>query len=329
MHIQSLFKTTIACFAAALTLTGCTMQPEAFGNSDKLQVVCTVFSEYDWVREVLGDRIDNADVNYLLDNGADLHSYQPTAMDMAKIAGCDLFIYVGGESEHWVPDALAEATNKEMQTICLLDVIGDAAREEELKEGMQAHEEEEEEGEEEGPEYDEHVWLSLRNAQKAVNVIEEKLAALDAANAAVYAQNAADYCTRLQELDGRIQSVVDGAQNKTLIFGDRFPFRYFTEDYGLDYYAAFIGCSAETEASFETVVFLANKVDELGCKTVYTIENSDQSIAQTVVNNTKTKDQQIAFLNSIQSVTKKQIDAGTTYLSLMEDNYQVLADTLQ
>ena len=329
MHIQTLMKTTIACFTAAITLTGCSVQPQVIGSSEKLQIVCTSFSEYDWVREVLGSHADSAEVTYLLDSGDDLHSYQPTAMDMAKIADCDLFVYVGGESEHWVPDALAEATNKEMQTVSLMEVIGDAAKEEELKEGMQGEEEEGEEEEEEGPEYDEHVWLSLRNAQTSVNAIAEKLSAIDPANAADYAANAGGYCTRLQELDGKFRTLVDGAQNKTLIFGDRFPFRYFVDDYGLDYYAAFIGCSAETEASFETVIFLANKVDELGARTVYTIENSDASIAQTIVENTKTKDQQIATLNSIQSVTKQQISEGMTYLSLMEGNYNVLQETLQ
>ncbi|MCR4647225.1 MAG: metal ABC transporter substrate-binding protein [Oscillospiraceae bacterium] len=323
------YKAAAFCLAAMMGLTGCAMQPEATGSSDHLRIVCTVFPEYDWVREVLGDHMKDAEVTYLLDNGADLHSYQPTAMDMAEIATCDLFVYVGGESEHWVSDALAEATNENMQTVCLMEVIGDAAKEEELKEGMQGEEEEEEGEEEEGPEYDEHVWLSLRNAQTSVNAIAEKLSVIDAANAADYAANAGGYCTRLQELDGKFRTLVDGAQNKTLIFGDRFPFRYFVDDYGLDYYAAFIGCSAETEASFETVIFLANKVDELGARTVYTIENSDASIAHTIVENTKTKDQQIATLNSIQSVTKQQISEGMTYLSLMEGNYTVLQDTMQ
>lgn len=319
-------KMAAACLIAALSLTGCAQTGAEAVKKDSLQIVCTVFPEYDWVREVLGTHFEEAQVTYLLDSGADLHSYQPSALDMSQIAECDLFVYVGGESEHWVPDALAEAVNKEMQTVSLLEVIGDAAREEELKEGMQG---DEEEGEEEGPEYDEHMWLSLRNAQTATSAIAERLAAIDPQNAADYAANAADYCNRLQALDDRFRTLADSAENKTLIFGDRFPFRYFTEDYGLDYYAAFAGCSAETEASFETVIFLANKTDELGCKTIYTIENSNQSIAKTIVDNTKTKDQQIATLNSIQSVTKQQIADGTTYLSLMEDNYNVLSDTLK
>ena len=322
MKFQSLYRSMAVCLASAMLLTGCSAQMDSPGASEKLQVVCTGFPEYDWVRAVLGDHLEQAEVSYLLDNGADPHSYQPTAMDMAKIAGCDLFVYVGGESEHWVPDALAEATNPDMQTVCLLDVIGDAAKEEELKEGMQA--EEEEEGEEEEPEYDEHVWLSVQNAQIFVTEILQKLTLLDPSNGTDYASNAGAYCAKLQALDAEFTTLVEQAEQNTLVFADRFPFRYFAEDYGLDYYAAFPGCSAETEASFETVVFLANKVDELGCRTIFTIENSDQSIAKTVVANTQTKDQQIAVLNSIQSVSKKQIEEGTTYLSLMEANYEVL-----
>ncbi|MBR3631046.1 MAG: zinc ABC transporter substrate-binding protein, partial [Oscillospiraceae bacterium] len=203
------------------------------------------------------------------------------------------------------------------------------AREEEQKEGMQAEEEEEEDGEEEAPEYDEHVWLSVQNAQKGTAAILKALSVLDPANAQAYTANTESYLHELQVLDGKFQALFTRADQKTLIFADRFPFRYFVEDYGLDYYAAFPGCSAETEASFETVVFLANKVDELGCKTVYTIENSDQSLARTIISNTSTKDQKIAVLNSAQSVTKEQIAQGTTYLSLMEENYQVLADTLK
>lgn len=324
MFRNTLQKIAAACLAAAFSLTGCG-QISTGGSTDNIQIVCTGFPEYDWVREVLGSHSEHADVTYLLDSGADLHSYQPTALDMAKIAECDLFVYVGGESEQWVPDALAEAVNKELQTVCLLEVIGDAAREEELKEGMEAEEDDEEEG---APAYDEHIWLSLHNAETGTEAIRDRLTALDPANAADYTANAADYCARLAELDQRFQALADSAQNKTLIFGDRFPFRYFVEDYGFDYYAAFIGCSAETEASFETVIFLADKVDALGCRTVYTLENSNQSIARTIVENTSTKDQQIAALNSIQSVTARQIADGTTYLSLMEENYSVLKDTL-
>ena len=164
---------------------------------------------------------------------------------------------------------------------------------------------------------------------RVCGVIAEKLCLLDSAHADDYRSNLAAYTQKLDTLDQEFQTLTDSAEQKTLLFGDRFPFRYFTEDYGLDYYAAFVGCSAETEASFETVVFLANKVDELGLDTVYTIENSDSSIARTIIENTKNKDQQIAVLNSIQSVTAQQIRDGATYLSLMQQNYDVLKASMK
>lgn len=491
-------------------------------TGENLSIVCTIFPEYDWVKQVLGSHAEHAEITYLLDSGMDLHSYQPTALDMAKIADCDLFVYVGGESDEWVEDALAESVNPNMQVISLMDAMGDAAKEEELKEGMEhdhehehehaeiteddiqerglkdfagnwqslfplleageldeyvehhaeengepedevrqelagkwgcdateisiegdkieftfadgtkksgeyqsagyapvltedgdihaviyryerisgdspkyvmfndhgyepataehfhiyygddtdfdttkenfpynpffipaeldgagaiealeghshskteSHDHEEEEHDhdhEEGEvEYDEHVWLSLKNAKKFCTEIADKLSILDSANKDDYAANLDAYTARLDALDGDFQALADGAKQKTLVFGDRFPFRYFVDDYGLDYYAAFVGCSAETEASFETIVFLASKMDELGCGTIFTIENSDQKIAQTIIGNTKAMNQKIAALNSLQSVTKEQVSSGAAYLTLMQENYNVLKGALQ
>ena len=536
---------TIACLIAALSLTGCAGTSAATNDptiaattaeqaenattadtaaSKPLSIVCTIFPEYDWVREIMGSHAENAEITYLLDNGVDLHSFQPTASDMIKIAECDLFIYVGGESDEWVENALAEAVNPNMQVINLMDVLGDSAKEEELKEGMQEgehehdhdheHEEIEEEDikdreltdfagnwqslyplleageldeyvehhaeeheepaeevkkeleekwgcdvtavsvdgtkieftfadgtkksgdykyagyspvladdgdiqavryqyeavsgdspkfvmfndhgyepgnaehfhiyygdredfektlesfsfnpffiheglngeeavevleghnhnkkdehEEEGEEhehhhedgeveYDEHVWLSLKNAKVLCSEISDKLCTLDAANAEDYKANLTAYTEKLDALDSDFQTLVDGASVKTVVFGDRFPFRYFVDDYGLDYYAAFIGCSAETEASFETVAFLSQKVDELGVSTVFTIENSDQKIAKTIIENTKDKNQKILALNSLQSVSNEQIQGGMTYLGLMQENYDTLKEAL-
>ena len=304
---------------------------EAETSSDKkLKIVTTIFPEYDWVKQILGDESSNADLTMLLDDGVDLHSYQPTAEDIAKISDCDLFIYVGGESDAWVDDALKEAVNKNMKVINLLDVLGSTVKEEEVVEGMEAEEEEEEseDGEEE-PEYDEHVWLSLKNAQTLCEKIGSDLAELDSANAAVYEKNTEDYVEALSELDKKYQDTVDAASRKTLLFGDRFPFRYMVDDYGLDYYAAFVGCSAETEASFETISFLAKKVDELGLKHVMTIEKSDQKIAKTIIENTKDKNQKILTLDSMQSTTSDDVANGTTYLSVMSDNLNVLSEALQ
>ncbi len=296
-------------------------------GEEKLQIVTTIFPEYDWVEAVLGDLSDQAEVTLLLDNGVDLHSYQPTVEDIKKVATCDLFLYVGGESDGWVADALKESTNKDMEVINLLDVLGESVKEEEVKEGMEA-EEEEEEGEEEEVEYDEHVWLSLKNASVLVNAIAESLEKMDPDHASSYQNNAKDYEAQLAALDADYQEAVDAATTKTLLFGDRFPFRYLVDDYGLDYYAAFVGCSAETEASFETIRFLADKVDELSLKSVMTIENSDQRIAQTIIQNTKSQDQKILTLDSMQSTTSEDIANGTTYLSVMEENLEVLKEAL-
>lgn len=222
-------------------------------GSKPLKIVTTIFPEYDWVREILGDKADHAEVTMLLDNGVDLHSYQLTADDIIKISDCDLFIHVGGESDGWVEDALKEAANKDMQVINLLDVLGEQVKEEEVVEGMEAEEEESEDEDE--PEDDEHVWLSLKNAETLCNAITDALEEIDPANKDAYAANTASYLEKLAALDGEYQTVVDNAARKTVLFGDRFPFRYLVDDYGLSYYAAFAGCSAETEASFETYFF--------------------------------------------------------------------------
>ena len=296
-------------------------------DNTKLSIVTTIFPEYDWVRQKLGENQANVDLTMLLDKGVDLHSYQPSADDMVKVSKCDLFIYVGGESDTWVDDALKSAQNKNMKVINLLDVLGNSVKEEEQVEGMQA-EEEEEEGEEEGPEYDEHVWLSLKNAKTLCSSIADALCEIDSKNANVYKKNLNEYTKNLDALDKEYQQAVNGAKYDTLVFGDRFPFRYMVDDYFLKYYAAFVGCSAETEASFETIKFLANKVDKLGVTTVLTIEDPKHKIAQTVVENTKEKNQKILALNSMQSVTSDDVKNGETYLNVMQSNLDVLKQAL-
>lgn len=295
-------------------------------SGKKLKIVTTIFPEYDWIRAVLGDREADVDLTMLLDNGTDLHSFQPAVKDIMKVSSCDLLIYVGGESDQWIEDALESAQNKDMKTINLMEVLGDTIKEEETVEGMQesghGHEDEDEK------EYDEHVWTSLRNASVICGIIAETLEEMDPENKDVYASNAAAYQEKLSDLDTEYQNTVDSAKQNTLLFADRFAFRYLVDDYGLNYYAAFSGCSAESEASFKTVTFLAEKLDELGLKTVLTIEKSDDRIAQTVIENTETKDQKILELNSMQSITSDEIADGVTYLSVMEDNLNVLKEAL-
>ena len=316
----------LALCAALLTglLAGCGGGvPEK--NGDKLSIVATIFPEYDWVMQVLGEEAERAEVRLLTDGGVDMHSFQPTVDDIVTISGCDLFIYVGGESDAWVADALKDAVNKDMEVISLMDVLGSAVVEEELVEGMECDEDGEEEEE---PEYDEHVWLSLHNAAVICREIAARLEKLDAEKAAAYAANAEAYTAKLNELDKQYAEAAEAASGDAVLFGDRFPFRYLTDDYGLTYYAAFVGCSAETEASFETVVFLADKVDELGLPAVLTIETSDGRLAQTIVDNTKTKSAKILTMDSLQSATTAEIAAGKTYLSAMEKNLEVLKEAL-
>lgn len=315
--------------AGIITACNSTTNESTEDNAQNISIVTTIFPEYDWVMNVLGENPSNAEVTMLLDNGVDLHSFQPTADDIMKIASCDLFIYVGGESDEWVEDALAEAVNEDMVVINLLDVLGDTVVEEEIVEGMEGEEEEGEEGEEEeGPEYDEHVWLSLRNAAVLTRAIADAIESIDEENAEVYEANAEAYINELNALDEEYVTAVEEAQGDTLLFGDRFPFRYMTEDYGLNYYAAFVGCSAETEASFETIMFLAGKVDELSLNCVMTIEGTDHRIAQTIVENTQSGDQEILTLDSMQSVTAQDVDNGASYLDIMRANLEVLRQAL-
>ncbi|MDR0922779.1 MAG: metal ABC transporter substrate-binding protein [Hungatella sp.] len=326
-------KKLIACLSAGLmimgALTACssTNATTKTSNNNKLSVVCTIFPEYDWVKEILGSHGNNGEITMLMDNGVDLHSYQPTADDIIKISNCDMFIYVGGESDYWVKDALKEAKNKDMVVVNLLEVLGDTVKEEEVVEGMES-EEETQENSEEGPEYDEHVWLSLKNAKILSNYIASKLGQIDSANAADYSANADAYEKKLNQLDESYQQTVNSAKQNAVLFGDRFPFRYLTDDYGLTYYAAFVGCSAETEASFETIAFLSKKVDELGLNTVLTIEGTKHKIAETIAQNTKDKNQTIRSMDSMQSTTSKDAESGATYLSIMQANLEVLKDAL-
>jgi len=551
-------KRIIAGAALLLALT-----TSIFAKNKKIQVVTTIFPEYDWTREILGDNLDNAELTLLIGNGVDLHSYQPSIQDIAKISTADIFIYVGGESDGWVKDALKNATNKNMKVINLMEVLGDRVKAEEMKEGMQAsehhhhhhgeegedehehhhhdegedehehhHEEEEHhhhaaaftdadlkdrklsdwegkwksvyafamdgsldhafeemaeagnmsfedvkknyqkgfeseveeitikgnkitfkytngkkvsakykyaghavepwsdegsaalyrfkatskkagaplyiefndhmieptkaehfhiwmgddsfdsllgdkssfptffpldmdghevahhlaghnhhededehehhhhEGEDEHEhehhhhhdgevEYDEHVWLSVRSAKILCGEIAAALCEKDSANASSYRANLAAYSEKLDALDSKFAAAVKNGSKNTILFGDRFPFRYFVEDYGLDYFAAFVGCSAETEASFETVIFLSKKVDELGLDCVLKIESGDGKIARTIIQNSKNKNAKILTLDSIQSTTAKQAESGTTYLKIMEDNLKVIEEALK
>lgn len=310
-----------------------------------LSVVTTIFPVYDWTKEILGEDLENVTLTYLEDTGVDVHSYEPTVEDMVAIADCDMFIYIGGESDDWVEAVLANAENPDMVVINLIDVLGDAVKEEVLVEGMEEtdhdhgddeedhdhdddeedhdHDDEEDHDHDEG-EVDEHVWLSLSNARAVCQAIAWELVTLNPEKAELYTLNVASYDAKLAALDADYQEVVADATYTTLLFADRFPFMYMMDDYGLSYYAAFAGCSTETEASFETIIFLAQKIDELGLETIMVTETSNQAIANSVQTNTYFADQVILVLDSMQAVTAQEVIEGATYLSIMESNLLVL-----
>ena len=294
-------------------LSGCANSGVQSSGNKKYSIVCTIFPEYDWIKNVLGDKAEDFDVTLLLKSGTDLHSYQPSAADIAKISRCDMFVYIGGESDSWVEDTHEEDSHDATES-----VHSNTTQEEDTHDD---HDHEE-------VAYDEHIWLSLNNAKRLVSGIADTVSAVDEANANVYKANGNAYIDKLSELDNKYKEAVKSAAKNTVLFGDRFPFRYMTDDYGLEYYAAFTGCSAETEASFDTVTFLAKKLDELKLNTVLIIENSNDKLAKTIIQNSADKNQKILVINSLQSVTDKDIKNGVTYLSVMQDNLEILKQAL-
>ncbi|MDD4080502.1 MAG: metal ABC transporter substrate-binding protein [Eubacteriales bacterium] len=319
--------------ALALGLILALALPGLAAQDKSLRVVATVFPVYDWLRNILGDTASPVSLSLLQDSGRDLHNFQPSAQDIMRVSSADVFVYVGGQSEQWVENAVAEAVNPGIVAINLMAQLGGAVKAEEMIEGMQdaphAHSDEDRKDHIDARGDDEHIWLSLRNAAALTQMLAGCLGGLDPANAAAYQANAEVYIGKLAALDGEFQSAVDQAPVKTLLFADRFPFRYLMDDYGLEYYAAFPGCSAESEASFETVTFLARKADELGLKNVLVLEGGDKDLARTIVSSTREAGQDILAMDSMQSVNRQAIEAGASYLGLMESNLRALEEALQ
>ncbi len=328
-------------------------------KNDKLNVIATTFPIYDWSREVLGERLGDVNLTILVDSGVDLHSFQPSIQDVTEISTADMFMYIGGPSDLWVHDALAQKQNEDMIVVNMMDILGDEVLMEELIEGMTEtehahdhdehnhdehnhdehnhdehnhdehnHDEHESHAHEEHEEADEHVWLSLKNAEFFVMEIAYAFGELDPEFSEVYEENARAYISKLHALDEEYEVAVTNAHQKTLLVADRFPFAYLVDDYSLSYHAAFVGCSAETEASFETIAFLSNKVDELGLRNIIVIDGTTHQIPQTIVGNTVSKNQNIVLLDAMQSTAKADIDAGATYLGIMEKNLEALKTVL-
>ncbi len=340
----------------------------ASDQGDKLKVVTTIFPVYDWAREIVGENSEYVDLTLLLKNGVDLHSYQPSSEDLAAIADADVFVYVGGHSDSWVEDALKNESNPDRITINLFEVLDGSLKPLVMTEGMEdahnhhdddheehthnhddhdhdhdehdhnhddhdhdheEHDHDDHEHHHHDGENDEHVWLSLPRARTAVHAIADEFAKADPDHAEIYQTNAQNYEAELNDLDQQFREVSASGQVDTLVFADRFPFFYLADDYGLNYYAAFTGCAAESEASFETVALLAQKIDELGVKNVITMENRSHRIPETIIESTKSKNQDILVMNSLQSVTETQIAEGLTYLNVMKSNLDVLKAALQ
>lgn len=297
----------IPCFCACGNMT-----------AEAPELVVTIFPLYDFAREILGENPAGLDIELLQKNGTDLHNFQPSAEDVALIGLAKLFVYIGGESDEWAEAALAQT--KPGKVCRMMDAVN--ALEEQTVEGMQEEEEEEEEGV-----ADEHIWLSLRNAQKMVQKLCDDICAVDPANEALYRANAAAYTQKLSALDEAYQTAVSEAANDTILVADRFPFRYLAADYGLTYYAAFSGCAASLDVSFETVAFLSEKLKELQLPAVLMIDGSDGSVAQTVVQTAGT-DTKILTLHSCQCVSNAELSNGTTYYDIMLTNLDILKEAL-
>jgi zinc transport system substrate-binding protein len=322
----------LAVIFAALCLIGFGVEDiDAINDDDKLDIVCTTFPQYDWVSNIIKGNEENINLVLLMEKGGDLHNFQPSALDIARVSGCDILIYVGGESDTWVNDALKEAVNQNLVAINMMEAMegyGSLYEEqhfEEIQELGHHHDKQDEHDDE----YDEHIWLSLRNAVVLNEYICQVMSEVDGENATLYRNNCDKYVSELLSLDSEYMDAVEHSENDTLLFADRFPFRYMIEDYGLCYYAAFEGCSAETEASFNTVAYLSDKLSELQLHCVSIIDGSNDRLARVIIENSNSNDSKIAVFNSMQSVSKNDINKGVTYISIMRDNLETLKQALQ
>ncbi len=315
-----LMAVILAAGIAAAAVTGCGVKQEE-PDDGKLKIVTTIFPQYDFVRAITGGT-GAVNVRMLLSPGEEVHSYEPTPLDIKEIQNCDLFIYVGAENDVWVDRILENMGDKRPETLRLVDLTETVA--EESVEGMMEekghdHEESREE------EADEHVWTSPVKAAEITEAIAQKMAELDPANADDYLANAQDYEAKILDLDAQFRQIAENAERKILVFGDRFPIRYFAEGYGLDYFAAFPGCSSESEPSASTLAFLIDKVREEQIPVVFSIEFSNGNIARAICESTGAVQR---TYNSCHNVTKEQMENGATYVSLMSENLETIREAL-
>ena len=316
--ILLVFVVTVFCI---VSLTGCNKNKD---NENKLTIVTTNFPSYDFARAVVKDNKD-VELKMLLKPGAESHDFEPTPQDIIDIKNSDLFIYTGGESDEWISDILDDIDTDKTKVIKMMDLVD--VKEEEIVEGMEdeEHEEEEEHHDEEEVEYDEHVWTSPVNAIKIVNALRDEVVSIDNDNKKVYEDSAKEYIDKLEKIDNEFKDIVKNAKRKEIIFGDRFPLRYFASEYNLKYYAAFPGCSAQTEASAKTISYLVDKVKEDKIPVVFHIELSNGKIAEAISKETGAK---VLEFNTAHNISQKDFDAGVTYVDIMEENTKVLKEAL-
>lgn len=320
-------KTLIYCLTAAmllLALAGCGAQkPQEEAQTDRLTIVTTIYPQYDFANQIAGEL---AEVTMLLKPGAETHSYEPTPQDIKKLQSCDLFIYTGGENDVWVEGILDSMGEQRPDTLRLMDCV--TTVEEEFVEGMEHdhdHDHEEAQDEAHVHQVDEHVWTSPKNAIAIVQEMTDLMSEKDADHAETYRRNSVDYIAQLEQLDAAFQEVTEHAQRNTILIADRFPFRYLADAYGLEYYAAFSGCSSETEPSAATVAFLIEKTKEEQLPVVFTVDITNPKMAESIVEVTGAKH---LVLQSCHNLTKDQREAGETYLSLMTQNVECLREAL-
>lgn len=322
-------KKRIIVFLAAMCIAACVCACQgasgksaaSAGKDDgRLNVVCTIFPQYDFVRQIAGDKVN---LTMLLKPGAESHSYEPTPQDIIKLQDSDMFVYVGGDSDEWVKSILSSMNTDRMTQVKLMDCVD--LKEEETVEGMQPEKEESCDAAAEGPEMDEHVWTSVANSEKIVQKLSDTLIKLDPDNKDYYEKNTKTYLDRLKKLDGEFHSVIDSAKRREIIVGDRFPFMYFCREYGLKYYAAFPGCSTDTEADPATVAFLTDKVKQDKIPVVFHIELSNGQMCNSICDATGARAEP---LNAVHNVSADDFKAGVTYVDLMEHNVKVLKEAL-
>lgn len=308
----------------AFLFSGCQAPLEATEDSAELNVISTTFPGYDFARAVIGDK---GTVTMLLSPGEETHSFDPTPADIIDVENSDLFLYVGGESDDWVRNLLSSMDAGSMNVLSLMDCV--SLYEEESKDGMmesRGHEEHEEHDGEHEIEYDEHVWTSPQNAIVIVRAIEKEVCALDEENADYYHENANLYVEELTKLDQAFREVVDESEHKVLLFGDRFPFLYFVREYGLDYYAAFPGCSSETEPNAATIAFLIDEGREEKIPVILKEKMSNDNIASAIAEETGSK---VLSLYACHNIPAEDFENGETYVTLMEKNLVVLKEALK